>query len=120
MMDSWPIAHEIEKRYPTPSLHLDDPIVVKVRDKIGSLLGPLAPQWLPKVPRVLLNKPSADYFKLTREESFGMPLSQIEEEQGGEKNWEDVQKPAKEMADLLKKNGGPFFLGNTGEGIIDE
>ena len=44
-----------------------------------------------------------------------MPLEQLEKEKGSEQNWVDVKGPAGEMAELLKKNGGPFFLGNTGE-----
>jgi hypothetical protein len=119
MMDSWPIAHELEKQYPSPSLHLDDPIVVRVRDDIVKVFGPLGPQLYPKVPRRILNKESADYFERTREVRFGMPLEQLEKEKGTEQNWVDVKEPAEEMAALLKKNGGPFFLGNTGESAID-
>ncbi|KAF2189447.1 hypothetical protein K469DRAFT_736796 [Zopfia rhizophila CBS 207.26] len=112
MMDSWKIAPELERRYPTPSLHLDESIVVQVRDHVGKLFGPLRPNVLPKIPN-LLNNPSAEYFERTREKIFGMPLSQLEEEKGGEGAWEAIQQPAEEAADLLKKHGGPFFLGKT-------
>lgn len=114
-MDSWRIVHELEDRYPSPSLHLDDPIVVKIRDQIDKIRDPLAPHITPKVPRVLLNKVSAEYFELTREERFGLPLTQLEAEKANEQCWEDVKAPAKEAADLLKKHGGPFFLGETGK-----
>ena len=119
MMDSWPITHELEKQYPSPSLHLDDPVVIRVRDHIAKLAGPLTPQLHPKVPRRILNKVSAEYFDRTREVRFGMPLEQLEKEKGSEQNWVDVKAPAEEIAELLKKNGGPFFLGNTGESAID-
>lgn len=109
---------EIEKRYPSPSLHLDDPIVVKVRDDISKIAGPLTPELLPKVSRNLLNKSSYDYFERTRHERFGMPLRQLEQEKGGEQAWEAVKQPAKEFADLLKANGGPFFKGETGKDNI--
>lgn len=132
MMDSWQQAHgnwmildllsndpnatiEIERRYPSPSLHLDDPIVVKVRDELPSITGPLTPEIIPKVSRNLLNKPSYDYYERTRNVRFGMPLRQFEQEKGGEQVWEAVKQPAKEFADLLNKNGGPFFKGETGK-----
>jgi glutathione S-transferase len=76
-MDSWPIAHELEKRYPSPSLHLDSPVTIKVRDQIASILGPVFMQFLP------------------------------------EESWKRAEGPLKELADLLKKHDGPFFLGET-------
>lgn len=114
-MDSWPIAHSLEKQYPTPSLHLDDPIVVKIRDHVAAMLGPLVPLVIPKVPRAVLTKPSAEYFYKTREESFGKPLEQVEKDANVEECWEAAKAPAKETGDLLRKNGGPFFLGETGK-----
>jgi hypothetical protein len=44
-----------------------------------------------------------------------MPLSELMAKQGGENCWEDLKQPAKDIANLLKKNEGPFFLGKTGE-----
>ena len=112
--DSWPIAHELEKQYPNPSLHLDDPIVVRIRDHIPKMMGPLVPHVIPKVP-LLLPKPSADYFYETREKMFGAPLQDVHDERATEECWEQAKAPAKETGDLLRKNGGPFFLGETGE-----
>ncbi|KAF2264480.1 glutathione S-transferas-like protein [Lojkania enalia] len=113
VMDSWKIAQEIERRYPSPPLHLDDPVVVSVRDHIGKLTKPLAAHFLPKVPRVLLSERSAEYFERTRKGWFNMPLSQFEKEQATEERWKEVEQPAKEIADLLKRQGGPMFLGKT-------
>jgi hypothetical protein len=130
-MDSWKIAHgsydrsspltkliplaaEIEKRYPTPSLGLDEPVVVQIRDHIGKMFGPLAANLFPKIPRNVLSDVSAEYFNRTREQMFGMPLEQFEKEKGVEENWEHVKGPAKEAGDLLRKHGGPFFLGERG------
>jgi hypothetical protein len=114
-MDSWPIAFELEKQHPSPSLHLDDPIVEKIRDHIPKLMGPLRPLLIPQVPVVLLNKPSADYFFETREKMFGKPLDQVEKDANAEECWEEAKAPAKEAGDLLRKNGGPYFLGQTGK-----
>jgi glutathione S-transferase len=111
MQDSWPIAHELEKRYPSPSLHLDDPIVVQVRDHIPEMMGPLRGVFIPKVPVVLLNKRSADYFNETREKAFGMPLSEVEKQLATDEQWEKARVPAEKAGEWLRKNGGPFFLG---------
>ncbi|KAI8936485.1 hypothetical protein NX059_006890 [Plenodomus lindquistii] len=110
-MDSWPIAHDLEKQYPEPSLHLDNAIVTQVRDLIGDLFKPLRPHILPRVP-LLLPERSAEYFYRTRKEQFGKPLQEVGAE-AGEANWEEAKKQAKVVGDLLRKHGGPFFLGET-------
>ncbi|KAG9186962.1 hypothetical protein G6011_10070 [Alternaria panax] len=112
-MDSWPIAFELEKQHPSPSLHLDDPIVVEIRDFIPKLMGPLSPLLIPQVPVVLLNKPSADYFYETREKTFQKPLEQVEKDANVEECWGEAKAAAKEAGDLLRKNGGSYFLGQT-------
>jgi glutathione S-transferase len=111
-MDSWLIVQELEKRYPSPSLHLDDPVTIKIRDQISTILSPVIMQFLPCVPN-LLPKRSQEYFYRTREASFGKPLSEVHQEAlaNAEEGWKKVQEPLKEVADLLKKHDGPFFLG---------
>lgn len=91
---------------------MDDPIILKVRDM--PVVAPLRKLILPKVPRNLLNESSAEYFYRTREAAFGMPLDQLEKEQDVEKCWEEVKGLAKDAGELLRQNGGPFFLGKTG------
>ncbi|CAI6248900.1 unnamed protein product [Periconia digitata] len=112
-MDSWKIVYELEKRYPSPSLHLDDSIVLKIRDHIDLMRTPLNAHLMPKIPRNLLSKESATYFESTREIRFGMPLAQLEEQKANEEAWEKAKRPAEEAADLLKQHGGPYFLGQT-------
>ncbi|KAF2447486.1 hypothetical protein P171DRAFT_470751 [Karstenula rhodostoma CBS 690.94] len=109
-MESWHIVHALEKQYPTPSLHLDDSIVEKVRNL--AVVGPIVQNLMPKVPKNLLSDVSAEYFYLTRESMFGKPLQQVEAEAKDE-NWEDMKPVAKEIGDLLREKGGPFFLGET-------
>ena len=113
-MDSWPIALELEKRYPSPPLHLDDPVIVRVRDLISKLREPLQPHFIPKVPSLLAQR-SADYFSETRAKRFGAPLPQVEQEHATEECWEAAKAPAREAGDLLRAHGGPFFLGETGK-----
>jgi hypothetical protein len=114
MMDSWPIAHELEKRYPSPSLHLDEPIVMQVRDHISEIMKPLMGFTITQVPVVLLSKRSADYFYETRKKRFGKSLEELRKEMATQENWDAAKAPAKQMGDWLRKNGGPFFLGETG------
>lgn len=112
-MDSWPIAHSLEKQYPNPPLHLDEPVVVKIRDLIKELIMPLIPLVLTQVPDVLLNEPSAKYFLETRAKIFKKPLPQMREEADVEKCWAEAAVLAKEVGDLLREKEGPFFLGET-------
>jgi len=110
-MDSWPIAHELEKQYPAPSLHLDDGIVAQVRDLTAVFAAPLRAHMIPRVP-LLLPARSAAYFHETREAAFGKALEDVARE-AGEANWEQARPPAEAMGDLLRRHGGPFFLGTT-------
>jgi hypothetical protein len=112
-MDSWPIAHELERRYPSPSLHLDDPVVVQIRDQIASVVMPILPLIMPKVAS-LLNERSKPYFYETREQAMGVPLQEFEKNPPAD-CWEKAAGPAKEVGDLLRKHDGPFFLGKTGK-----
>lgn len=113
-MDSWPIALELEKRYPSPSLHLDDPVTVKVRDQISKILAPIFVQFLPAV-HALVPERSQEYFERTRRQMLGKSLSEVHQEalQNAEEDWKAVEEQTKEVADLLKKHEGPFFLGET-------
>jgi glutathione S-transferase len=114
-MDSWPIAQELERRYPSPSLYLDEPVTVKIRDQISRILSPIVLQLLPRVPDQLPER-SQEYYNRTREEMLGRPLAEVHKEalENAEDSWKQLQEPVKEVADLLRKNDGPFFLGDTG------
>src|SRR5690242_10137726 len=113
-MDSWPIAHELEKRYPTPALNLDDPVNVKIRDHISKILGPVFYQLLPTIPSLLPER-SQEYFRRTREADFGKSLAEVHKEAlaDADEGWKKTEEPLKEVADLLQKHDGPFFLGET-------
>ncbi|KAH7114486.1 glutathione S-transferase-like protein [Dendryphion nanum] len=104
VMNSWKIAPEIEKRYPSPSLHLDEPVNVQVRDNVEELLQTLTANVIPKIATNVLTEPSKLYFERTRAEMSGLALDRWEAERGGEKCWNEVKKPAQETAELLRKN----------------
>ena len=111
VMDSQTIALALEKRYPNKSVHLDSPYVDKVGKLIPGIMGTLTGVCMPLVPRTILNPRSAKYFEETRAVKFGMPLSQLEKEKGGESAWEEAKPVIQEAGKLLKENDGPFFLG---------
>lgn len=117
VMDSRKIADVLEHEHPSPSLHLDSPILEKVEELVPQCTTAMIPVFLPRVPRVLLNPPSAEYFERTRAARFGMGLSQLEKEKGGEQAWTAAEPKWKELGDLLKAEGGPFFMGKTGRYI---
>jgi hypothetical protein len=67
------------------------------------------------VPPNLLTEKSAEYFHRTRKEMLGKSLEEVAKEQDVEKCWKEIEQPAKEVGDLLRKHDGPYFLGKTGE-----
>ncbi|RMD40240.1 hypothetical protein DV735_g4892, partial [Chaetothyriales sp. CBS 134920] len=112
LMDSSAIATEIEKRYPSPSVHLDSPLLPKVeqlRDAVGQAFAGI---FMPLTPERLLSEPAKAYWHKTREEWVGMPLSQFAAERGGQRAWDALQPHLQEATALLKADqSGPFFLG---------
>jgi glutathione S-transferase len=112
-MNSKNIAPVLESHFPTPSLHLELPIVAEVEKAIGAIFQPLAADLLPKIPRDILNPASADYFERTRKETFGMSLSELEKKKGGDVAWNAAKEPIDAIAALLKQEpSGPFFAGD--------
>lgn len=113
LQDSMAIAEALEKAHPSPSLHLDSPILAQVGGLLGQIAMPLVPFWMPAVPANLLNPPSAEYFERTRAAKVGKPLAELAKDATPEL-WASVGGPMGEMAALLKKNDkGPFFMGDT-------
>lgn len=114
VMDSRAIAVTLEKEFPSPPLHLDSPFLPKMEALVPKIMLALATVCLPRVPRDVLNERSIYYFNKTREERFGMLLDDFEKsEKGGEKAWENAVPHLNEVAQALKENGGPFFMGKT-------
>ncbi|KAL8687388.1 MAG: hypothetical protein Q9218_006426, partial [Villophora microphyllina] len=112
IMDSKAIAIALEKMYPNPPLYLDDPMLARVEELWPKLQTTLRGVAMPKIPRNVLNTESVTYFEETRGKRFGMPLSQLEKEVGGEKAWEDAKPFIKEFGEMLRENPeGPFLRG---------
>lgn len=111
-MDSMAITKELEKRHPSPSLHLDSPYQQRALEALGKVFEGTRGIWMPKVPNNLLNPKSAEYFQRTRSQAVGMPLAQYQAEKGGETAWKNSEEAIKSMAALLKENDGPFLMGD--------
>lgn len=117
-MDSRAIATELERRYPTPSLHLDSDVLPEVEALIGKVMANMRGVLFSKGPYALMNEPSSEYFVRTREEKFGMSLAELDKKEGGEKAWERVKPVVGELGKLLRAKGGPFVLGKEGRGFL--
>ena len=74
--------------------------------------APLAPVFVPRVQREVLNPPSAEYFKRTREARFGKSLEELAK--GADEAWETSKPHIEEIAAMLKEDeSGPYFMGKT-------
>ena len=111
-MDSSKIVTELEKRYPDPPLHLDSPILAEIEEIRKTMALPLSPILMPRIPRSILNQASVNYFNETRSKRLGMPLDEFEKsEKGGEAAYRNAEPVLRKIAELLRQNGGPFFMG---------
>ncbi len=115
VMDSRPIADELEKLQPEPSLRLDNGFTDRAQGAVGKTIGPLLPEILPKVPKVLLNEASVGYFEETRKAAFGMSLAAFgKSEKSGEAAWQGAEEGLKELKSLLTEDAsGPFVEGQV-------
>ena len=112
MQDSRPIADEIEKRHPSPSAHLDSPVVAKLEQIMPQAFPSLMGVFIPKVPKRLLNEASHPYWYETREARVGMKLDQLEREKGGQEAWDSFKPALDQVTAMLKEDpSGPYFMG---------
>ena len=109
-MESRKIANTLEPLYPTPSLHLDSPVLARVEKLLPHVVESFRPLFMPLVPKVFLNPRSEEYFIASREKSLGKSLD--EWAKGADQGLENAKPHIKELAQVLKENSeGPFFLG---------
>lgn len=114
IMDSWAIATEIEKLQPEPSLGLDTDFPKRTAAILGTIQKPLGPIWMPRVPEMLLNPVSAEYFYETRNSRWGMPLQELAKSaRAGEVAWQGAEEGMVQLKGLLGENPeGPYIMGN--------
>lgn len=113
IMDSHNIAARLEEDYPVPSMHLDSPLLPIIYKLIPNAHNPLRPIFVPQVSQNLLNPRSVEYFTRTREAAFGKTFAQLQAESRGDEAWMEATPSIKALGELLKKEGGPFFMGET-------
>ena len=114
IMDSRKIAAELETLYPSPSLHMDSPLLLEVEALIPkAMMLTLRGVMMPKIPRTLLNPPSAKYFEETREKRFGCSLGELEKKTSEDEAFKAAEPGIHDLGSLLEKNSGPFFLGTN-------
>jgi hypothetical protein len=106
----------IEKRYPSPSLHIDSPLYPEVVDTVQACFK-ARPDILPRVCYNLLNPPSQEYFERTRSAQLGVSsLRDMMNDEVSEKAWKDAEPGFQKAIELLKNHPeGPYFMGNTRE-----
>lgn len=113
-MDSRSIADEIEKIHPEPSVHLDSPYVDRLMSNMRIIVPELYPVFVTKVPKRLLNDPSAEYFTRTRSEDVGAPLDEFGKQTSDDDCFKTAEPAIREVTAMLKENtDGPFFMGST-------
>lgn len=111
VMDSDAIASALESSIPKPSLQLDHPIRATVQQLVFKVQKAIQGDIIPLIAKNVIDTPSQEYFNSNKGKDFGMPLDEVLEEMGGEKCYEKATAPLEEVAALLKKEEGPFFLG---------
>jgi glutathione S-transferase len=114
VVDSRNIADALEQLQPEPSLRLHSSYVERVQDAVLSVGKALAPIAIPRVPEMLLNPESEEYFRRTRRGRFdGIELVDLaRSERAGEAAWEGAEGGLKDLVAILGENGGgPFVLG---------
>ena len=112
VMDSRKIADTLEKLQPEPSLHLDSEHVDRVQKVVLAVWVALTPIAIPRVPELLLNHPSADYFRETRAKRFGMPLTELAKSDKARDAFTTAEAPMNDLKTILQEHDdGPNVLG---------
>lgn len=113
VMDSAKIAEGLEAQQPSPSLQLGSPRVGRTQEAVLLADKPLTPVAKTRVPEMLLNPSSAEYFRRTRSQRFGMPLEELaRSEMAGEAAWTGAAEGlARVRAVLAEDEAGPYVMG---------
>ncbi|KAI1809956.1 thioredoxin-like protein [Poronia punctata] len=110
IMNSSKIAQVLEELYPSPSLPPTSPVQQRYFDTLSPAYDALEPVKFSFVPRRILNEVNYPYWRKTRSENIGKPISDAELEQV----FKAASPSLQAVTAMLKENeDGPFFLGAT-------
>lgn len=116
--DSERIASHLEQILPSPSAHISHPRVEDASKLITNFTQPARPLLVPLcAPRILLpagDERGAQAFLKVREKRMQRSMEVFATKMGGEVAWSKLEAGAAELAELLKKDRGPFVLGDHG------
>ncbi|KAM3425626.1 hypothetical protein BST61_g7571 [Cercospora zeina] len=114
IMDSLAIAHELERLYPEPSLQLaNNDYAARMQSAVMELWSSLQPIAVPRVPEMVLNPKSEEYFNTTRAKRFGMPLTELaKSDRAGEQAWKGAEQAMDAIIAMLEENTGEFVQGD--------
>lgn len=114
--DSRKIAELLERDHPSPSLHLDAPVLKQLEETVAELMPKIRGIYMPTVHKRILHQDqrNLDYWVATREQRSGKSLDELWRTEGGD-NWQAGAEPVlRKVTAMLKENDkGPFFLGDT-------
>ncbi|KAE9371002.1 hypothetical protein N431DRAFT_376340 [Stipitochalara longipes BDJ] len=113
IMDSKAIVQRLERDKPSPSLHIDSPILPEVEHLVSKIMTTLRGVWMPALHANLLNDRSKKHFVQVSEQKYQKPFDQVLQEIGGEEAWIEVLPSIHQLGEIIKKNEGPFVMGET-------
>jgi glutathione S-transferase len=113
IMESMSIAEALEALQPSPSLQLASPLLPPTQDAVKRVVEALAPIAKPRVPEMILNPGSVEYFERTRSKRHGMSLQDLaRSELAGEAAWTAASEGLMQLQRLLAENmAGPYIMG---------
>jgi glutathione S-transferase len=114
VQDSAEIAKVLDAKYPSPSLHLDDPTVNAAIEASLKFFPIFRLYIISRAPAILPER-DAEYFHRTRHQTLGKPLSQVTAETDVDALLTKGRAESGELLALLEKEDGPFVLGNTSQ-----
>jgi glutathione S-transferase len=87
-------------------------VLAKLEGIMPRLMPLLAPIYIPRVPRDLLNDASVPHWMSTRPKWIGMSVEEFERRNPAQGAWDKAEGVIHEVTEMLKEDeSGPFFLG---------
>lgn len=119
-MDSVKVAEALEELQPLPSLHLTSPRIKRAQEAVELTLNSLGNIAKPRVPEMVLNDASIDYFERTRSKRYGMTLAELaRSDLAGEAAWKGAAEGLAQLRDLLTEDHAGSYVEGPAPGFSD-